>query len=161
MVDLRRAQVLYDRLERQYDALSCRDSIATLYSRLGDNTAAAHLYNEVLRMQRQAGMVREQAVTLHNLARTYEDSRQWDLAHATFTQALDLARGLKYSRVEAYAWRGLAAVKVARNDAAGALADLAHATELQSGTPDARLAAQINLETAARCVSRSAFRRAW
>ena len=42
--------------------------------------------------------------------------------------------------------RGLAAVKVARNDAAGALADLARASALQSETPDARLAAQINLE---------------
>jgi diguanylate cyclase (GGDEF)-like protein len=146
LADLRRAQRLYDRLGRQYDALSCRDSIATLYSRLGDNTEAAHLYADVLRMQRQAGMIREQAVTLHNLARTYEDSRQWDLAQATFTQALELGHGLKYSRVEAYALRGLAAVKVARNDAAGALDDLAHATALQSETPDARLGAQINLE---------------
>jgi diguanylate cyclase (GGDEF)-like protein len=146
LVDLRRAQVLYGQLGRQYDALSCRDSIATLYSRMGDNAEAAHLYAEVLRMQRQAGMVREQAVTLHNLARTYEDSRQWNLAQHTFAEALDLAQGLKYSRVEAYAWRGLAAVKVAHNDAAGALDDLARATDLQSETPDARLAAQINLE---------------
>jgi diguanylate cyclase (GGDEF)-like protein len=146
LVDLRRAQNLYDRLGRQYDALSCRDSIATLYSRLGDDTEAAHLYAEVLRIQRQAGMLREQAVTLHNLARTYEDSRQWDLAQQTFTQALDLAHGLKYPRVEAYALRGLAAVKVAHNDAASALDYLARATALQSGTPDARLGAQINLE---------------
>jgi diguanylate cyclase (GGDEF)-like protein len=146
LVDLRRAQVLYDRLGRQYDALSCRDSIATLYSRLGDSTEAAHLYADVLRMQRQGGMVREQAVTLHNLARTYEDSRQWELAQATFTQALELGHRLKYPRVEAYALRGLAAVKVARNDAPGALDDLARATALQSETPDARLGAQINLE---------------
>jgi diguanylate cyclase (GGDEF)-like protein len=146
LVDLRRAQTLYDRLGRQYDALSCRDSIATLYSRLGDNTEAAHLYADVLHMQRQAGMIREQAVTLHNLARTYEDSRQWELAQVTFTQALDLAHGLKYPRVEAYALRGLAAVKVARMDAPGALADLARATALQRETPDARLGAQINLE---------------
>ena len=146
LVDLRRSQVLYERLGRQYDALTCRDSIATLYSRMGDNAEAAHLYAEVLRMQRAAGMLREQAVTLHNLARTYEDSRQWNLAQHTFAQALELAQGLKYSRVEAYAWRGLAAVKVAHNDAAGALDDLARATALQSATPDARLAAQINLE---------------
>ncbi|HEY4339330.1 MAG TPA: tetratricopeptide repeat-containing diguanylate cyclase [Steroidobacteraceae bacterium] len=148
LTDLRRAQILYDRLGRQYDALSCRDSIATLYSRLGDNTEAAHLYAEVLRMQKQAGMVREQAVTLHNLARTYEDSHQWDLAQANFTEALDLAHGLKYSRVEAYAWRGLAAVKVAHQDAPGALDDLARATLLQGENPDARLGAQINLEKA-------------
>jgi diguanylate cyclase (GGDEF)-like protein len=146
LVDLRRAQLLYDHLGRQYDALSCRDGIATLYSRMGDNTEAAHLYAEVLRMQKQAGMVREQAVTLHNLARTYEDSRQWDLAQPAFTQALELSQRLKYPRVEAYALRGLAAVKVAHNDAEGALADLARATALQSSTPDARLGAQINLE---------------
>jgi diguanylate cyclase (GGDEF)-like protein len=146
LVDLRRAQVLYDRLGRQYDALSCRDSIATLYSRMGDYVEAAHLYSEVLRMQRQAGMVREQAVTLHNLARTYEDSRQWDLADASFSQALDLAQKLKYPRVEAYALRGLAAVKVARHDTTGALSELAHAAVLQRDTPDARLGAQINLE---------------
>jgi diguanylate cyclase (GGDEF)-like protein len=146
LVDLRRAQALYSRLGRQYDALSCQDSIATLYRRMGDDTEAAHLYAEVLRMQQQAGMVREQAVTLHNLARSYEDSSQWSLAQHTFAQALELAQGLKYSRVEAYALRGLAAVKVARNDAAGALTDLARAAQLQSETPDARLAAQINLE---------------
>ena len=146
LTDLRRAQGLYDRLGRQYDALSCRDSIATLYSRMGGNAEAAHLYAEVLRMQRHNGMLREQAVTLHNLARTYEDSHQWDLAQPAFTQALDLAQGLKYPRVEAYAWRGLAAVKVARGDAAGALADLVRASLLQDGSPDARLAAQINLE---------------
>jgi diguanylate cyclase (GGDEF)-like protein len=146
LVDLRRAQELFDRVGRQYDAVACRDSIATLYSRMGDNAEAAQLYNEILRMQRQAGMLREQAVTLHNLARTYEDSRRWDLAQSAFTQALDLARGLKYPRAEAYALRGLAAVKVATGDAAGALDDLARASALQSGTPDARLAAQINLE---------------
>ena len=146
LVDLRRSQVLYDRLGRQYDALSSRDSIATLYSRMGDHAEAAHLYGEVLRMQRQAGMVREQAVTLHNLARTYEDSRQWDLAEASFSQALDLAQKLKYLRVQAYALRGLAAVKVARQDTAGALLQLARAAVLQRDTPDARLGAQINLE---------------
>jgi len=146
LVDLRRAQGLYDRLGRRYDSLSCRDSIATLYSRMGDNNEAAYLYAEVLRMQKQAGMVREQAVTLHNLARVYEDSHQWNLAQPGFTQALELAQRLKYSRVEAYALRGLAAVKVAAGDAAGALEDLSRATALQSGTPDARLAAQINLE---------------
>jgi diguanylate cyclase (GGDEF)-like protein len=146
LVDLRRAQELFDRVGRRYDAVSCRDGIATLYSRMGDNAEAAHLYAEVLRLQRQSGMVREQAVTLHNLARTYERSQQWDLAQSSFSQALELARGLKYPRAEAYALRGLAAVKIARNDSAGALADLERASILQSETPDARLAAQIDLD---------------
>jgi diguanylate cyclase (GGDEF)-like protein len=146
LVDLRRAQELFERVGRHYDAVSCRDSIATLYSRMGDNAEAAHLYAEVLRLQRQSGMVREQAVTLHNLARTYERSHQWSLAQSAFNQALDLARGLRYPRAEAYALRGLAAVKIAANDSAGALADLDRASALQSGVPDARLAAQINLD---------------
>ncbi len=146
LVDMRRAQDLFERVGRPYDAVSCRDGIATLYSRMGDNAEAAHLYAEVLRLQRESGMVREQAVTLHNLARTYERSQQWDLAQSSFSQALELAQGLKYPRAEAYALRGLAAVKIAKNDAAGALADLDRATVLQSETPDARLAAQINLD---------------
>jgi diguanylate cyclase (GGDEF)-like protein len=146
LMDLRRAQALFDRVGRQYDAVSARDSIATLYSRMGDNAEAAHLYSEVLRMEREAGMAREQAVTVHNLARTYEDSRQWGLAQTAFSQALILARSLKYPRVQAYALRGLAAVKVAANDAPGALDYLARATALQSVSPDARLGAQINLE---------------
>ena len=146
LVDMRRAQDLFERVGRPYDAVSCRDGIATLYSRMGDNAEAAHLYAEVLRLQRESGMVREQAVTLHNLARTYERSQQWDLAQSSFSQALQLAQGLKYPRAEAYARRGLAAVKIARNDAVGALADLDRASVLQSETPDARLAAQINLD---------------
>ncbi|HTV79532.1 MAG TPA: tetratricopeptide repeat-containing diguanylate cyclase [Steroidobacteraceae bacterium] len=146
LVDLRRAQDLFDRTGHHYDALSCRDSIATLYSRLGDDAEAARLYSDVLRMQREAGMVREQAVTLHNLARTYEDLQQWDLAESGFREALDLAQKLRYTRVQAYALRGLAAVQIAHRDSAGAMAQLAAAALLQRQTPDARLGAQINLE---------------
>jgi tetratricopeptide (TPR) repeat protein len=146
LVDLRRAQVLYERAGRHYDAVACGVGIATLYRRMGDPVEAARLYNAVLSLQRHAGMLREQAVTLQNLARTYEDARQWEQAQTAFTQALDLAHGLKYLRVEAYALRGLAAIKIARNDATGALTDLGRAAVLQRETPDARLAAQINLE---------------
>lgn len=145
LVDLRRAQALYDKVGRQYDALSCRDSIATLYRRMGDTAEAAHLYTEVLRLQRQAGLAREQAVTLHNLARSYEDSGQWELAESGFNQSFTLAHGLHYPRVEAYALRGLAAVMIAHQDAGGALSELARAAVLQSATPDTRLAAQIDL----------------
>ncbi len=146
LVDLRRAQVLYERVGRHYEAVSCGDGIATLYRRMGDPAEAARLYGDVLSLQRQRGMLREQAVTLQNLARTYEDARRWEQAQTAFTQALDLARNLKYPRVEAYALRGLAAIKIDRNDATGALVDLARAAVLQHETPDARLAAQINLE---------------
>jgi diguanylate cyclase (GGDEF)-like protein len=146
LVDLRRAQVLYERVGRHYDAVSCGDGIATLYRRMGDPTEAARLYGDVLSLQRRRGMLREQAITLQNLARTYEDARQWEQAQTAFSQALELARSLKYPRAEAYALRGLAAIKIDRNDASGALTDLARAAVLQRETPDARLAAQINLE---------------
>jgi diguanylate cyclase (GGDEF)-like protein len=146
LVDLRRAQVLYDHLGRPSDALSCRDGIATLYRRIGDNTEAANLYTASLRVEQEAGMVREQAVTLQNLGRSYEDSRQWDLAAGAYGQALELGQQLRYPRIQGYALRGLAAVKVARNDAAGALAQLQQAAMLQQATPDARLGAQIELE---------------
>jgi diguanylate cyclase (GGDEF)-like protein len=146
LADLRRAQLLYERGGHHYEAVSCGDGIATLYRRMGDPAEAARLYSDVLSLQRHRGMLREQAVTLQNLARSYEDARQWEQAQAAFTQALDLARSLKYPRVEAYALRGLAAIKIDRNDASGALVDLARAAILQHETPDARLAAQINLE---------------
>jgi diguanylate cyclase (GGDEF)-like protein len=146
LVDLRRAQALYERAGRHYEAVSCGDGIATLYRRMGDPAAAARLYRDALGLQQRSGMLREQAVTLQNLARTYEDARQWEQAQAAFSQALDLARSLKYPRVEGYALRGLAAIKIDRKDATGALTDLARAAVLQHETPDVRLAAQINLE---------------
>jgi diguanylate cyclase (GGDEF)-like protein len=146
LIDLRRSQALYERLGRAYEALAGRDAIATLHLRIGDDAEAAHLYTDVLRVQRQLDMVRDQAVTTYNLARSYEDSRQWDLAREQFSAALALAESLKYPRMEAYDLRGLAAVMVARGDADGALRDLSRATALQRGTPDARLAAQIALE---------------
>ncbi len=55
LVDLRRAQQLYDHLGHQFDALSARGTIATLYNRLGDHAEAAHLYAEALRMTRESG----------------------------------------------------------------------------------------------------------
>ncbi len=144
--DLQHAQALFERLGRAYDAVACRGAVATLYRRMGDTEQAAHLYREALRLQQQTGMMREQSVTLQDLGRTYEESGQWALAHAAFSQTLNLARALKYARIEAYALRGLAAVKIAHSDATGALDDLARAAVLQSQTSDARLAAQINLQ---------------
>jgi len=146
LVDLRRAQILFERLGRQNDALSCRGSIATLYRRMGDDVEAVRLNSDALRLQTEAGMVREQAVTLYDLGRSYEDLRQWDRAAQDFSRALELAQQLRYQRVAAYAMRGLAAVRVARGDASGALAQLERAAALPAAAADARLGAQIDLE---------------
>src|SRR5262249_42412228 len=95
--------------------------------------------------QREAGMQREEAVTLHNLGRAYENLHQWDEARRSFTESLALSRQLSYPRGEAYALRGLAAVANASGDPKGALETLARAESLQRQTPDARLRAQIQL----------------
>ncbi len=52
---------------------------------------------------------------------------------------------MNYARGEAYALRGLAAVKNAKGDPDGALQTLEQAAMLQKQTPDARLDAQIHL----------------
>ncbi|MEJ0005812.1 MAG: tetratricopeptide repeat protein [Steroidobacteraceae bacterium] len=156
LVDLRRAQVLYDRLGRQYDALSCRDSIATLYSRMGDNTEAAHLYAEVLRMQRQAGMVREQAVTLHNLARVYETpgSGTWRcrrlLRHSNWRTDSN-TRGSRPTHCAVLPpWKSRTMMR------AGALADLARASTCRAGPPMPDLPRRSVWRRVAHCIWRGA-----
>src|ERR1700761_5183867 len=90
-------------------------------------------------------MQREEAVTLHNLGRAYENLHEWEDARRSFGESLALCRQLGYPRGEAYALRGLAAVANASGDPQGALETLAHAEQLQRQTPDARLRAQIQL----------------
>jgi diguanylate cyclase (GGDEF)-like protein len=90
-------------------------------------------------------MQREEAVTLHNLGRAYENLHEWDEARKSFAQSLAVSRQLAYPRGEAYALRGLAAVANATGDPRGALETLARAEALQRQTPDARLRAQIQL----------------
>ena len=90
-------------------------------------------------------MQREEAVTLHNLGRAYENLHVWDEARQAFTQTLALSRQLNYPRGEAYALRGLAAVSNAEGRPEEALETLARAEALQRQTPDARLRAQIQL----------------
>src|SRR3984893_13401534 len=143
--DLKRAQALYDKLNKPVHSLTVLNSIATLYNRMGDYTQAVYIYSRALKAQREAGMQREEAVTLHNLGRAYENLHEWDESRKAFTGSLAVSRQLGYPRGEAYAMRGLAAVSNATGDPKGALDTLARAETLQRQTPDARLRAQIQL----------------
>src|SRR4051812_17083190 len=143
--DLKRAQALFEKLNKPVHALTVLNSIATQYDRMGDNSQAVYIYSRALKAQREAGMQREEAVTLHNLGRAYENLHEWDESRKSFTESLAVSRQLAYPRGEAYALRGLAAVANASGDPAGALETLARAELLQRQTPDARLRAQIQL----------------
>jgi diguanylate cyclase (GGDEF)-like protein len=143
--DLRRAQVLYDKLNLPHHSLTTLDSIAILYNRMGDFEQAKHIYTRALRAQRGAGMLREQAVTLHNLARAHENLREWDASRQAFMESLGISRQLGYARGEAYALRGLAAVANALGDPEEALKILDRAKSLLDKTSDVRLDAQIQL----------------
>ena len=143
--DLKRAQALFVFLFLFVFVLTVLNSIATLYNRMGDYSQAVYIYSRALKAQREAGMLREQAVTLHNLGRAYENLHEWDESRKSFAGSLAVARQLAYPRGEAYALRGLAAVANASGEPQSALDTLARAEALQRQTPDARLRAQIQL----------------
>jgi diguanylate cyclase (GGDEF)-like protein len=143
--DLKRAQAIYDKLNKPVHSLTVLNSIATQYNRMGDYAQAVYIYSRALKAQREAGMQREEAVTLHNLGRAYENLHNWDDSRKAFSESLAVSRQLGYPRGEAYAMRGLAAVSNASGDPKGALDMLARAAVLQQQTPDARLRAQIQL----------------
>ena len=145
LIELRRADALFEKLKKPLHALSTLSSIATLYNRMGDYVQARHIYTRALAAQRQAGLQREQVVTLHNLGRVNENLRDWDAARSAFNECLQMSRSINYPRGEAYAMRGLAAVANATGDAEGALQILANADALQKQVADARLRAQIQL----------------
>jgi len=143
--DLKRAQALFEKLNKPVHSLTVLNSIATLYNRMGDYAQAVYIYSRAFKAQHAAGMQREEAVTLHNLGRAYENLHEWDESRKSFAQSLAVSRQLAYPRGEAYALRGLAAVANATGDPRGALETLARAEALQRQTPDARLRAQIQL----------------
>lgn len=145
LADLRRAQALYDGLKMSLHALTVLDSIAITYNRMGDYNQAQNIFTRALDAQRKAGMRREQVVTEHNLGRVAENLGQWNRARTAFESSLAGSREIRYTRGEAYAMRGLAAVALERGDTAVALANLAEASALQQQTPDARLGSLIAL----------------
>jgi diguanylate cyclase (GGDEF)-like protein len=143
--DLKRGQLLFDKLNKPVHSLTVLNSIATLYNRMGDYGQAVYIYSRALKAQREAGMQREEAVTRHNLGRAYENLHQWEESRKAFAGSLAISRQLAYPRGEAYALRGLSAVANASGDPKGALDILDRAETVQRQTPDARLRAQIQL----------------
>ena len=145
LIELRRADGLFEKLKKPLHALTTLNSIATLYNRMGDYVQARHIYIRALAAQRESGLQREQVVTLHNLGRVNENLHDWDAARTAFSEALEISRRINYLRGEAYAMRGLAAVANSLGDPAGALETLKSAEVMQKQVPDARLRAQIQL----------------
>jgi diguanylate cyclase (GGDEF)-like protein len=143
--DLRQSQALFEKVAMPHHALTALNGIAILYNRMGDFAQARDIYTRALKAQREAGLRREEAVTLHNLGRAHENLREWDSARQAFSSSLEISRSIGYPRGEAYALRGLAAAANAADDSLGALDLLDRADELQKQTPDARLRAQIQL----------------
>src|SRR5258708_10594879 len=125
---------------------------------MGDYERASQMYDGVGAQQHDAGLRRDEAVTLHNLGRARLMLGRWDAARGDFSGCLALSQGLNYPRGEAYALVGLASVANATGDPNGALRTLVQAEELQRRTPDARLNAQIQLArgTALRRLQRGA-----
>ena len=146
LVDLRRARALFEKLEFPQQAATVLNGIAIVYNRMGDFAQAREYYRQTLAAHRAEGLLREQAVTWHNLGRAHENLGEWEEARQAFEGTLGLCREIKYQRGEAHALRGLASVRNALGDGAGALALLAQAEALQRQTPDSRLRAQIQLQ---------------
>lgn len=145
MGDVRHSQELFSRINMPQHALTVLNTIATIYNRMGDYEQAAQIYERARGEQHDAGLRRDEAVTLYNLGRARQKLSEWDAARAGFSSCLALSHEINYTRGEAYALLGLASVDNANADPSGALGLLARATELQRRIPDARLNAQIQL----------------
>jgi diguanylate cyclase (GGDEF)-like protein len=145
LIELRQADTLFEKLKKPLHSMTTLNSIASLYNRMGDYVQARHIYTRALAAQRQAGLRREQVVTLHNLGRANENLHDWDAAKAAFAESLEISRKIHYLRGEAYGMRGLAAIANALGDPQGALDILEAAEQVQKQVPDARLRAQIQL----------------
>ena len=158
MSDVRRSQQLFERINMPQYALTVLNTIATIYNRMGEHEQAARIYERARSQQHDAGLRRDEAVSLYNLGRARLKLGEWDAARAGYSGCLALSRELKYTRGEAYSMLGLASVDNATADPNGALGKLDRAIELQRQSPDARLDAQIQLArgTALRQLQRGA-----
>jgi len=143
--DLKRAYGIFGEIDLPKHSLTALNGVAILYNRMGDYVQARQMYDKTLKAQRDAGLRREESVTLHNLGRVHENLLDWQAAQKAYQESYDICRELKYLRGEAHALRGLAAVKNGRGDHKGALEILEQAAALQRQTPDVRLDAQILL----------------
>jgi diguanylate cyclase (GGDEF)-like protein len=145
MSDVRRSQELFERLHMPQHALTVLNTIATIYNKMGDYLQAAQIYERARSQQHDAGLRRDEAVTLYNLGRARQKLGQWDAARAGFSGCRVLSHEINFARGEAYGLLGLASVANANGDPGGALRLLAQEGELQPEIPDARLNAQIQL----------------
>jgi tetratricopeptide (TPR) repeat protein len=145
MSDVRRSQQLFERINMPQYALTVLNTIATIYNRMGEHEQAAQIYERARSQQHDAGLRRDEAVSLYNLGRARLKLGEWDAARAGYSGCLALSRELKYTRGEAYSLLGLASVDNATGDPNEALGKLDRAIELQRQSPDARLDAQIQL----------------
>lgn len=145
--DLRRAYTLFQDVRLNDHAMTTLNSLAILYSRMGDYTQARQLYERLLQDKEKAGLHREVAVTQYNLGRVFEHLREWNDARQAYVKALAASREVGYTRGQAHALRGLAAVRIAQEDPRGALELIAQAEELARhfGT-DSRLQGQLLLQ---------------
>ena len=146
MSDVRRSQQLFERINMPQHALTVLNSIATIYNRMGEHGQAAQIYERARSQpQHDAGLRRDEAVSLYNLGRARFKLGEWEAARTGYSGCLALSRELKYTRGEAYAMLGLASVDNVTGDPNGALGKLDRGMELQRQSPDARLDAQIQL----------------
>jgi diguanylate cyclase (GGDEF)-like protein len=145
MSDVRRAQELFERIHMPQHALMLFNTIATIYSRMGDYPQAAQIYERARSRQHDAGLRRDEAVTLYNLGRTRQKLGEWEAARAGFSDCVALSHEINFIRGEAHGLLGLATVDNANGNPNGALRLLAQAGELMTRIPEARLNAQIQL----------------
>ncbi|HEX4377326.1 MAG TPA: diguanylate cyclase [Steroidobacteraceae bacterium] len=145
LADLRHAQAVFEKLGLQERELTALNAIGISYDRMGDAEEATHIFQRTLDALRTAGLKVDEAATLRAQGDAYSSLRQWNLAREAYSQSIDLSRQSDNQRGEAYALRGLAMVATAQDDASRALTLLDRAALLQHQTPDARLAAQIEL----------------
>jgi diguanylate cyclase (GGDEF)-like protein len=145
MSDVRRSQELFERIHMPQHALTVLNTIATIYNKMGDYQQAAQIYERARSQQHDAGLRRDEAVTLYNLGRARQKLGQWEAARAGFSGCRVLSHEINFARGEAYGLLGLASVANANGDPSGALRFLAQEGELQPEIPDARLNAQIQL----------------
>ncbi len=146
MTDLRRANDIYERMGLWEQASNALDAVAILYNRLGDYEQARRYFEQALGAQRSAGLLREQAVTEHNLGRALERLGDWAGARKAFDAVLEISGQIAYARGQAYGLRGLASVSNAQGRPDEALKLLTRASAIQANVPDERLRAQIALQ---------------
>src|SRR5260370_39093011 len=102
MSDMRRSHELFDRINMPQHALTVLNSIATIYKRMGDYEQASQIYDRVRAQQHDAGLRRDEAVTLHNLGRARLMLGRWDAPRGEFSGCLALWQGLNYTRGEGH-----------------------------------------------------------